>query len=139
MMNNNLQKQPEHVQQELKALEDRIPEILSVGLITLDGLKLGFYSKDPRVHSSENSENEEEGSIGPMGAAITSLSERISSRLGAGEWTFSVIAGKKGIIFEQLVSEENDGLAIIAIAPPESSIDTILPELKAACERLLQL
>jgi predicted regulator of Ras-like GTPase activity (Roadblock/LC7/MglB family) len=139
MMNYKLKNQPERIQQELKALADRIPEILSVGLITPDGLKLGFYSKDPRVHSSENSENEEEGSIGPMGAAITSLSERISSRLGAGEWTFSVIAGKKGIIFEQLIQLVNEEVVIIAIAQPESSIDAILPELKATCERLLQL
>jgi hypothetical protein len=46
MMNYKLKNQPERIQQELKALADRIPEILSVGLITPDGLKLGFYSKD---------------------------------------------------------------------------------------------
>jgi predicted regulator of Ras-like GTPase activity (Roadblock/LC7/MglB family) len=136
MMTSNFQKKPELVQQELKALTDRIPEIVSVALITVDGLKPFFYSKDPRVSARENSGNEEESSFGPMGAAIVSLSEHISSRLGAGEWTFSVVAGNRGIIFEQAVDDES---VIIAFAQPESSVDTILPELKATCERLLQL
>jgi predicted regulator of Ras-like GTPase activity (Roadblock/LC7/MglB family) len=135
-MNNKLLKQHELLQQELKALTDRIPEILSVALISVDGLAIGFYSKDPRVSSRENSGNEEESSFGPISAAITSFSEHISSRLGAGEWTFSVVAGKRGIIFQQSV---NDEVVIIAFAQPESSIEVILPELKAAAERLIHL
>jgi predicted regulator of Ras-like GTPase activity (Roadblock/LC7/MglB family) len=135
-MNNNFQKKSELVQQELKALTDRIPEIVSVAFIDVDGLKQGFYSKDPRVNARENSRNGEEGRYPSMGAAMVSLGEHISSELGAGEWKFTIVGGKRGTIFELGV---NDEVVIIAFAQPESSIDAILPELKAAGERLLQI
>jgi predicted regulator of Ras-like GTPase activity (Roadblock/LC7/MglB family) len=137
MMNNKLRNQSEHVQRELKALADRIPEILSVALIRIDGLKLGFYSKISPVRSIEN---KEEDRLGPLGAMILSLSERSTNELGGGEWEFSVIVGKQAKIFQLAVNPEIDEeTVLIAITEHESLIDAILPELKATRERLIQL
>ncbi|MEO8611379.1 MAG: roadblock/LC7 domain-containing protein [Chloroflexota bacterium] len=143
-MFNKWQTQTEHIQRELKAFADRVPEILSVGLISVDGLRLGSYIKNPNVRergmaeraaSGRSNDHEEEDRMAAMGAAMFSLGERISSELGGGEWEFSAIAGRKAKIFERLVDDET---LIIAIALPESSIDAMLPELKITCERLIQ-
>jgi predicted regulator of Ras-like GTPase activity (Roadblock/LC7/MglB family) len=144
-MNNKLKNQPEPVQQELKALADRIPRILSVALISVDGFRLGFYSRNPNVRerrraemeaTGRSSESEDEDRVAAMSGASSQWSELISSQLGVGEWMSSVITGKKGTIFQHLVNEE---IVLFAFAPPETSIDAILPELKAAGERLLQI
>jgi predicted regulator of Ras-like GTPase activity (Roadblock/LC7/MglB family) len=133
--------QSERIQKELKNFADHNPEILTTALITVDGLTLGLYSKNPSAREAaimstfEGKAREVEDRFGPISAAITSLSERISSELGAGEWDFSVIAGKKAKIFQRLVDDET---VIIAITQPESSPDAMWPELKATCERLIQ-
>ncbi len=148
-MNNKLTNQPERVQQELKVLADRIPEILSVALISVDGLRLGFYSKNPNVRerrraemeaTGRSSDSEEEDRLGPLGAMILSLSERSTNELGGGEWEFSVIVGKQAKIFQLAVNLEIDEeTVLIAIAERESSIAAILPELKATCEKLISI
>ena len=130
-MTNKLQNQPELVQRELKAFADRVQEILTVGLISIDGLILGLYDKRYSVTIGE--ESYAENAISAMSAAMVSMGERISMELRAGEWEFSVIGGKQGIVISLMVDPE---LVISVIAKHGSSVDAILPELKAACERL---
>jgi predicted regulator of Ras-like GTPase activity (Roadblock/LC7/MglB family) len=117
----------ELIHEELKSLAENIAQIVSVGLVSVDGLTMGFYSRSP---------NAEQDRLASMSAASLSLGERITSELGAGQWAFAVTAGDNATIFQMTVGDEAVLIAIIEGLP---SIDQTLPLLKVACEKLMQL
>jgi predicted regulator of Ras-like GTPase activity (Roadblock/LC7/MglB family) len=135
------------VQHQLQVLVERVPEILWVGLITIDGLRIGYYSSrryygDPVAtlailnESGHSVGGEAEDRISAMSAATASLSYRISAEIGVGDWEFSVVVGKHA---KEFVVKVDDDTMLVTIVERVGSIDAILTELEALRETLVKL
>lgn len=112
---------------ELIQFAAKIPDLLWVGVISIDGLTEGFVSKTATM---------EEDRVAAMSAATISMSERISSELGMGVMRFVVTMGSQGVIFSAALGEEE----VLMFAVDQcASVDRILALMSEGAKPLLEV
>jgi predicted regulator of Ras-like GTPase activity (Roadblock/LC7/MglB family) len=112
---------------ELAEFAAKLPVLSWVGVISVDGLTEGFYSKTDRI---------EEDRVGAMSAASISLSERISSELGLGTSRFTLIDGQDGTVFTIGLSDDRVLMFALEQCP---SIDTVISAVRDNVHPLLEV
>jgi predicted regulator of Ras-like GTPase activity (Roadblock/LC7/MglB family) len=112
---------------ELAEFAAKLPALSWVGVMSVDGLTEGFYSKTDRI---------EEDRVSAMSAASISLSERISSELGIGIFRFTVIAAHDGTTFTIEMSDDRVLMFALVQCP---SIDSVLSIVADAIQPLLEV
>ncbi len=114
------------LEERLKELERRVPEIVASALVSSDGLMIA---------SALRSEGDEER-IAAMCAALVSVAERISRELNKGRFEMGIIKGEKGYI---ITTNAGPDAVLITLTTSDAKLGLVFLEMKRAAEDLAKM